>query len=535
MLAPSCVRPRFLGRVGDVVDAIDSVGKWCEAVILDVKKGGGERTEDVEGNFSVFVHYLYWDKKYDAWLRACLPAATRASSDVDAKSDILRFGEKTYQECSSFTVGQRIDVLDVHPAQNKWTEGEVIAIDGSKVKVHFRNWAAKYDEWLSNRSRRLKPFGRETRREHPDHTIRIEAMRSEARHALGRSAPNLSAPRQRQKPRLELARAGDAACASALASSGWSQRKIDADGNCLFRSISHQLYGTDKHHSTLRALCMDYMESEQAYFEPFVAVASAGDDPDSFNAHDAFSRYVKRLRKPSVWGDEPEIQALCELFSVSASVYEVSPSTGALRLLRRFQMPPAKGVTDTMRLLYLGRCHYDSIVDTRRGAFKGLLPDHRRCPVSGGAVASGERARIQLSRDRRAGDVDLALRLSEKDAIEQRQIDEAIRLSRMHFDTAHDSEDDVEKNMITTAIAISDEDADLERALRASRQDHDDALERALRESINTPSASESASFDIAASEDALMQQAMRASMDGFDTEDAMLQMAMSASLADAS
>ena len=142
------------------------------------KKGGGERAEDVEGNFSVFVHYLYWDKKYDAWLRACLPAATRASSDVDAKSDILRFGEKTYQECSSFTVGQRIDVLDVHPAQNKWTEGEVIAIDGSKVKVHFRNWAAKYDEWLSNRSRRLKPFGRETRREHPDHTIRIEAMRS---------------------------------------------------------------------------------------------------------------------------------------------------------------------------------------------------------------------------------------------------------------------------------------------------------------------------------------------------------------------
>ena len=106
----------------------------------------------------------------------------------------------------------------------------------------------------------------------------------------------------------------------------------------------------------------------------------------------------------------------------------------------------------------------------------------------------------------------------------------------MHFDTAHDSEDDVEKNMITTAIAISDEDADLERALRASGQDHDDALEpMLLRESINTPSASESASFDIAASEDALMQQAMRASMDGFDTEDAMLQLAMSASLADAS
>ena len=69
-LPPSCVRPRFRGRVGDVVDAIDSVGKWCEAVILDIKERHRFARRRCEGPLVALVHFLYWDKKYDVWLRA---------------------------------------------------------------------------------------------------------------------------------------------------------------------------------------------------------------------------------------------------------------------------------------------------------------------------------------------------------------------------------------------------------------------------------------------------------------------------------
>ena len=46
---------------------------------------------------------------------------------------------------------------------------------------------------------------------------------------------------------------------------------VDGDGNCFFRSISHQVYGTDEWHGMVRARCMDYMEVERAFFEPFVS------------------------------------------------------------------------------------------------------------------------------------------------------------------------------------------------------------------------------------------------------------------------
>lgn len=37
---------------------------------------------------------------------------------------------------------------------------------------------------------------------------------------------------------------------------------VSGDGNCLFRSVSHQIYGTEEHHAIIRQKCLDYMEAE---------------------------------------------------------------------------------------------------------------------------------------------------------------------------------------------------------------------------------------------------------------------------------
>ncbi len=57
---------------------------------------------------------------------------------------------------------------------------------------------------------------------------------------------------------------------SALRRKGLCVHPVEGDGNCLFRSVSHQVYGTDDLHRLVRQSCMDYMKSEAEHFEPYV-------------------------------------------------------------------------------------------------------------------------------------------------------------------------------------------------------------------------------------------------------------------------
>ena len=52
---------------------------------------------------------------------------------------------------------------------------------------------------------------------------------------------------------------------TALRSQGLRVVPVEGDGNCLFRSVSHQIYGDDSHHRLVRARCMDYMEVREAW------------------------------------------------------------------------------------------------------------------------------------------------------------------------------------------------------------------------------------------------------------------------------
>ncbi|ETV64944.1 hypothetical protein, variant 2 [Aphanomyces astaci] len=122
---------------------------------------------------------------------------------------------------------------------------------------------------------------------------------------------------------------------------------VEGDGNCLFRAVSHQLYGDDQHHGIVRRFCMDYMELQRHFFEPFIV----GDAS-------AFDRYVRHKRLDAVWGDDPELQALCELYDRPAQVFAYDAAAGA-KQLRVFHdtvtRPP-------ICLSFYGGGHYDSVV-----------------------------------------------------------------------------------------------------------------------------------------------------------------------------
>lgn len=206
----------------------------------------------------------------------------------------------------------------------------------SAVKVHYKAFTAAHDEWLSRSSDRIAPHGWHTRTRQPYQPRKQSYWAHNTRKAQLQSAPGAADARV-------------VAYLTALAAQGLRVLPMGGDGNCLFRSVSHQIYGTEDHHALVRASAADYMDVERAFFSDFVV-----DGPGQFDA------YLDAMRRLGEWGDDPEIQAICELYDRPAEIWAYDPVLGARRL-RTF----LSGRSDSrppIRLSYFGGGHYDSVV-----------------------------------------------------------------------------------------------------------------------------------------------------------------------------
>ena len=41
------------------------------------------------------------------------------------------------------------------------------------------------------------------------------------------------------------------------------------DGNCMFRALSHQLYGSDEHHLHVRTMLLEVIQSNSITYQPY--------------------------------------------------------------------------------------------------------------------------------------------------------------------------------------------------------------------------------------------------------------------------
>ena len=85
------------------------------------------------------------------------------------------------------------------------------------------------------------------------------------------------------------------------------------DGNCLFRAISHQIYGTDIYHVIVRVKCVQYLRSESHYYKAFI--------PDGISK---FEEYCKKMEQDGQWGGNLEIQAFFEIYQRPIEIYAYS-------------------------------------------------------------------------------------------------------------------------------------------------------------------------------------------------------------------
>jgi hypothetical protein len=69
---------------------------------------------------------------------------------------------------------------------------------------------------------------------------------------------------------------------------------MEMDGNCLFRAISHQIYGDPEVHLLVREKCLNYILAGADYFKAFIA-------------DENIQQYCDRKSAPGIWGDDVEL------------------------------------------------------------------------------------------------------------------------------------------------------------------------------------------------------------------------------------
>ncbi|KAI0218380.1 2-oxoglutarate dehydrogenase E1 component, partial [Massospora cicadina] len=130
------------------------------------------------------------------------------------------------------------------------------------------------------------------------------------------------------------------------------------DGNCLFRSLSDQIFGTDAYHGQLREEVCEYIEQHSDFFRSFFIT----DDGDTFEDH------LKEMRELGTYGGNHELVAFANKYNVDIHIYQDS-SCETLTIngcsLEEEPDAPKKG------LVHLAHEHYSSVRNIK-GPFEGL-------------------------------------------------------------------------------------------------------------------------------------------------------------------
>ena len=301
-------------KIDDLIDIQDERSTWYEGEIKDVDC-------DMHGNIErVLVHYFFWDCVYDEWLR---PTSNRLSPHLS----------KIWMPGKLLEEGHRIDVFDTHPKQNRYLAAKVIGVDRHNVFIHYANHGSQWDEWLPRGSGRIAPYGHKSKKKarfpndyrriqeiHYSHLYNTSSNRKSYKKNKSGSMDDSSLKRFKQK--LET-----------LEDVPLIVKSIRGDGNCLFRAISHQIYGTSDHHQMVRQKCVEYMMIEKRFFKNFIVISDdyVGDNDDN----DRHMQYFEDMSQLGTWGGDPEIQACVEIYNRPIHMYYFKDVDNTINIIKR--------------------------------------------------------------------------------------------------------------------------------------------------------------------------------------------------------
>jgi hypothetical protein len=293
------------------IDARDYKGKWYEAYIVDV---------DTELN-AIRIHYHGWKAKFDENLRLVEDRERIAPLNTHS-GKYARFSD-----VGDLQAGMMIDCKD---HSGKYYEAQVAEIKNFNgvslmVRISWPGFGQQFDIWLPIDSYRIAPHRSVTQEQQPN----LDFNRNKHKVYSGSAPTTTNEDMFREVLRRNLN----------------SEIVLqDGDGNCLFRSVAHQIYGDAAYHRMVRQYCVDYIQEEVDFFTNYIV----GGDVD-------FKSYVADMRRDGAWGDHVEIQAMSEIYNRPVEVYAYSHKPLRTYQKEASEQPP-------IRLSYHFRSHYNSVV-----------------------------------------------------------------------------------------------------------------------------------------------------------------------------
>ena len=118
--------------------------------------------------------------------------------------------------------------------------------------------------------------------------------------------------------------------------------EIDGDGNCQFRAVSQQLFGSEEHHMLVRERAVSYMIERKAEFSCFFPGR-------------AFDRYLTKMARSREWGDELTLRAICNALGVAIHVITSTSENWYLKYT-----PDEQQTAKQIFLGYVAPAHYNA-------------------------------------------------------------------------------------------------------------------------------------------------------------------------------
>mmetsp|Transcript_115309 Transcript_115309/g.330981 ORF Transcript_115309/g.330981 Transcript_115309/m.330981 type:complete len:184 (-) Transcript_115309:95-646(-) len=123
---------------------------------------------------------------------------------------------------------------------------------------------------------------------------------------------------------------------------GVKERDVAGDGNCQFRALSDQLYGSEDHHASVRQLVVAQLTKEPDRYTGFVP--------------GRFRDYVGGMARDGTWGDHVTLQAAADALGVEIHVLTDFLTDGYLEVV-----PKERKSQRVLRISFWAEVHYNSV------------------------------------------------------------------------------------------------------------------------------------------------------------------------------
>ncbi|XP_028394415.1 OTU domain-containing protein 5-like [Dendronephthya gigantea] len=146
-----------------------------------------------------------------------------------------------------------------------------------------------------------------------------------------------------------------------LARIGRKPVNIVGDGNCFFRSISHQLYGTETRHAQIRANAIQHLILCPEYF-----IES--------NTEQSWSQYLQNMSKLGSWADHIIIQAVANINNLRIHITESSQNFNETTIVTSIYAQSVANVKE-IYIGHLEELHYVSttLINQFRGQIENQI------------------------------------------------------------------------------------------------------------------------------------------------------------------